>query len=273
MLDRDRSGGLFPALLKHWRGKRGLSQLDLALAAGVSSRHVSFIETGRSIPSAEMVLRLASTLDVPLRHTNAMLRAAGHDPVYREATTDEALPPSVRSAVEVLKSHHEPYPLIVMDRAYKVLDLNVGAAALLGALFPPVGENGEPMNLARLTFDPAGGAAVIENFDEVGRELLRRLQREVLSEPDGGPLPALLEEILKMETWEPDWRQIDPTADSAATVELRLRVDGQIWSFTLLVTRLLAPLAVAADELQIEMWIPNDDVTAQGCRALVAAVG
>jgi transcriptional regulator with XRE-family HTH domain len=270
--DTARSGGLFPALIKHWRGRRGLSQLDLAIAAGVSSRHVSFVETGRSVPSAEMVLRLASALDVPLRHRNAMLRAAGHLPVYPEPAAGEALPASVRHAVDVLKRHHEPFPLVVIDRAYWVLDTNQSAARLLRALVPSAGEQSSPpMNLAQVTFDPAGGRAAIVNFDEVGRELLWRIQREVLAEPDDGPLRDLLDEVLAVGAVDDDWRRIDPTAVSSPTVELRLRVGEQTWSFTVLVTALQAPLEVVLDELRIEMWIPNDESTAEGCRAL--AVG
>lgn len=269
MPDVDRAAGLFPALVKHWRGKRGLSQLDLALAAGVSSRHISFLETGRSTPSAEMVLRLAATLDVPLRHTNGMLRAAGHAPVFPEPTPGDGLPPLVQSAVDLMKAHHDPFPLIVMDRTYRVLDTNDGAAAVLGPLVASVGAVplGE-LNLARLTFDPAGGRASIVNFDEVGRELLWRLHREVLAEPDHGPLRDLLDEVLAMETVDPDWRRIDPTVASAPTVELRLRVADETWSFAVLITAPLAPLTVALDELRIEMWFPTDDVTAAGCRAL-----
>lgn len=271
MADTARVGGLFPALIKHWRGRRGLSQLDLAIAAGVSSRHVSFVETGRSVPSAEMVLRLASALDVPLRHRNAMLRAAGHPPAYPEPAAGEELPAAVRHAVDILKRHHEPFPLVVIDRAYWVLDTNDSAARLLGALVPPAGEPSSPMNLAHVTFDPAGGRAAIVNFEEVGRELLWRIQREVLAEPDDGPLRDLLDEVLAMGTVDDDWRRIDPTAVSSPTVELRLRVGEQTWSFTVLVTALQAPLEVVLDELRIEMWIPNDQTTAEGCRAL--AVG
>ena len=132
MPDPDHRAGLFPALLKHWRRQRGLSQLDLALNADVSARHVSFLETGRSLPSPEMVLRLATTLGVPLRQVNAMLRSAGHEPVYDES--DDALPPAVTDALRLLKAHHEPYPLVVVDRAYRVRDLNDGAARLLSTV-------------------------------------------------------------------------------------------------------------------------------------------
>ena len=114
-MDTGSRGGLFPALLRHWRTRRGLSQLDLALAAGVSSRHVSFLETGRSAPSADMVVRLARALEVPLRQVNAMLRAADHPPRYAEASTGEPLPEPVRATLALMKAHHDPFPLVVLD--------------------------------------------------------------------------------------------------------------------------------------------------------------
>jgi transcriptional regulator with XRE-family HTH domain len=138
--------GLFPALLKHWRRQRGLSQLDLALNADVSARHVSFLETGRSTPSPEMVLRLATTLGIPLRQVNAMLRAAGHDPVYDES--DHELPPAVVDALTLLKDHHEPFPLVVVDHTYGVRDLNRAAAAFLREL--------RAGKLGRISFEEPG---------------------------------------------------------------------------------------------------------------------
>lgn len=271
MTERDTTAGLFPALLKHWRGKSGLSQLDLAVAADVSSRHISFLETGRSVPSAEMVLRLAATLGVPLRHTNAMLRAADHPPAFAETDPGEGLPEAVQSAIDLMKEHHEPFPLIVVDRSYRVLDLNRSAASLLASLLrDPDQLSGDDLNLARFMFDPDGGHAIIENFAEIGREILWRLQREVLTEPDHGPLRELLDEILAMETVDPAWRETDLTAPSAPTVEARLRVGDEIWSFVLLITAIQAPLTVALDELRIELWFPADEQTAAGCRALAA---
>ena len=270
MPDADRTAGLFPALLKHWRAKRGLSQLDLALAAGVSSRHISFLETGRSSASAEMVLRLAATLDVPLRQTNTMLRAAGHAPVYPEPTPGEALPPTVQAAIDLMKAHHEPFPAMVIDRTYRLLDTNVGASVLLEAIVAASGaDSSADVNLARLVFEPKVGRAFLDNYDEVGRELLWRIQRDVLADPDHGPVRDLLDDIMSMDSIDPQWRYIDPTQPAAPSVEVRMTVGEARWSFTVLVTAVQAPLTVALDELRIEMWFPNDDATADGCRALV----
>lgn len=262
-------GGLFPPLLRHWRTRRGLSQLDLALAADVSSRHVSFLETGRSAPGADMVLRLATALDVPLRHTNAMLRAAGHPPWYPEPDRDGDLPAQVRSTLELMKRHHEPFPLIVMDRCYNVIDTNTGAFAVLDAAIPGLAATqAGPLNLARLTLDPHTGGRVIANHSAVVRELLWRLQCEMLSDPGNTGLRELFDQLLDSPGLDPDWRRPDPTAPAAPTVELHLRVGNRTWSFLLVVSALQAPLEVVLDEIRIEQWFPTDDETAAACTAL-----
>lgn len=276
MPDPARRTGLFPALLKHWRRQRGFSQLDLAVTADVSARHVSFLETGRSAPSPEMVVQLATALSVPLRHVNAMLRAAGHDPRYEEA--DRALPAAVTDALAMLKEHHEPFPLVVVDRIYDVLDLNRGAldlfAWLLGDGSPPGGAPAAPMagplNLARLTFDPAGAQPHLVNFDEIGRELLWRVQREVLADPDDGELRELLDDLLAMPTIEADWRHVDLVAGSDPALVLHLRRGGLDLRFLTMVTAFQAPQNVAVEHLRIETWFPYDTATADLCRQLAA---
>lgn len=275
MARSDQRGGLVPALLKQWRAQRGLSQLDLALAADVSARHVSFIETGRSLPSAEMVLRLGSTLGVALRQVNVMLVAAGHDPVFEETT--DALAPSVTGALELLKAHHEPFPLVVVDRSYALLDLNAAGLTLLGAVLglPPVEPTPGPaeiaalgLNLARLAFDPAGVQPYLANFDDVGRQLLWRIQREVLADPDDGRLRALLEELLELPTVPPQWRQVDLSIPSDPAMVLHLRRGALDLRFLTTVTAFQAPQNVAVEQLRIEHWFPYDDATAAACRQL-----
>jgi transcriptional regulator with XRE-family HTH domain len=259
---------LFPALLKHWRGQRGLSQLDLALAAGVSSRHVSFLETGRSAPSAAMILRLAAALDVPLRHVNAMLQSAGHEPVYREPAAGEPLPEEIAGALRMMKDHQEPFPLLVIDRAYDVVDLNRGARVILGLLLAGVELDGSPPNLARLTFDPRVQAKLV-NFDEVGRSLLWRLQREILAEQGEGQLREILEDILAMPTVSAGWRDADLSVPASPVLVVHLRAGGLDLRFLTMVTALQAPQTVMLDELRIETWFPSDAATADACRALV----
>jgi len=261
---------LFSALLKHWRGKRGLSQLDLALAADVSSRHISFLETGRSSPTADMVVRLATSLEVPLRHVNAMLQAAGHEPVYPEPDPQRRLPDEVDRALQLMKTHHDPFPLVVLDRTYEVVDLNAGALAVFGALLSHSEPSEAPLNLARLTFDPQGARAAVVNFDEVGRALLWRIQREVLAEPDHGPLRELLDELLAMPTVDDDWRDADLTIPASPALVVHLRAGEHDLRFLTMVTALQAPQMVMLDELRIETWFPADDATTEACRVLVA---
>lgn len=268
--------GLFPALLKHWRGQRGLSQLDLALAADVSARHVSFLETGRSVPSADMVVRLGAALGVPLRHVDAMLRAAGHDARY--GNENEPLPPVVADALGRLKEHHEPFPFMVIDRIYRLLDLNRGARAMLSALLgPTLPLDGDPstiaglgLNLAQLTFDPNGAHSVIVNFDDVGRHLLWRIQREVLHDPDDRDARDLLDRLLAMPTVSPDWREADLSIPSEPVLVFHLRRGDLELRFLTMVTVFQAPQSVALDELRVETWLPYDAVTADICRALAA---
>jgi len=281
--EADHRAGLFPALLKHWRGQRGLSQLDLALTADVSARHVSFLETGRSRPSAAMVLQLAAALGIPLRQVNAMLRAAGHDPIYDES--GDTLPAEVIDALSLLKDHHEPFPLVIIDRTYRVLDLNQGAARLLGAILgdgSPDPATDSPadattdsspssaigLNLARLTFDPLGAQPHLANFAEVGPQLLWRLQREVLADPDDGEMHELLDELLAMPTVEADWRQADLSIPSDPALVLHLRHGDLDLRFLTMITAFQAPQNVAVEHLRIETWFPYDDTTAAACREM-----
>ena len=275
-------GGLIPALLKQWRAQRGMSQLDLAVAADVSARHVSFLETGRSTPGPEMVMRLGAVLGVPLRQVNVMLVAAGHPPAYEESAG--GLPEPVTQAVQLLKEHHEPYPLVVVDRCYRVLDLNRGAVAVVSALLGlPVPTAAESemlrpedvaalgLNLARLTFDPDGAQPHLVNFDDVGRELLWRIQREVLADPDDGELHDLLDDLLAMPTVSADWRHVDLSVPSGPALVLHLRRDQLELRFLATVTAFQVPQDVAVEHLRIETWLPYDEATARACRALAGA--
>ncbi|MFN7149517.1 MAG: helix-turn-helix domain-containing protein [Microthrixaceae bacterium] len=271
-------GGLIPALLKQWRAQRGMSQLDLAVAADVSARHISFLETGRSTPGPEMVRRLGAVLGVPLRQVNVMLVAAGHPPAFEES--EGALPEPADHAVQLLKARHEPFPLVVIDRCYRVVDLNRGALAVMSALLglpaPTAPLRPEEvaalgLNLARLTFDPDGAQPHLVNFDDVGRELLWRIQREVLADPDDGELHDLLDELLAMPTVSSEWRHVDLSVPSEPSLVLHLRRDGLELRFLAMVTAFQVPQDVAVEHVRIETWLPYDEATADACRALDGA--
>jgi hypothetical protein len=186
----------------------------------------------------------------------------------------------VLAALALLKAHHEPFPLIVVDHSYAVRDLNRGALALLGAILGgavPIGgadatDTALDLNLARLTFDPAGARPYVANFDEVGRALLWRIQREALAEPDGG-LQDLLEELLAMPTVDPDWRRVDLSVPSDPVLVLHLRRAGLDLRFLTMITAFQAPQNVAAEHLRIETWFPYDEATGEACRRLADAAG
>jgi transcriptional regulator with XRE-family HTH domain len=276
--DPSETTNLLPALLKYWRRHSGLSQLDLALEADVSARHVSFIETGRTRPSPEMVLRLAAALGVPLDQTNELLRAAGHRPVFPEPA--EGIPDELAEVVAMVGRFHEPFPVVVVDRWYEILDLNRGAASLIGAVLagsPPDDVEAARSvavgtNLAELTFDPAGAHPYIVNFDHVGRELLWRVQREALAAPRDGRLADLLARLLEQPTVPQDWRAIDLAVVAQPALNLHLRSGDLDVRFITMVTAFLAPQNVAAERLRIETWLPADEQTAEQCRRLASSI-
>jgi transcriptional regulator with XRE-family HTH domain len=169
----------FGRLLRVWRAAKGMSQLDLALAAEVSTRHVSFVETGRSTPSREMVLLLADVLDVPLRQRNDLLQAAGYAVVYTETKLDAPEMAKVRKVLDYILHGSEPNPTLVLDGYQNVVTSNSGMERFLGALFGkiPAWHRAQP-NYMRLVFHPEGLRRFIVNWEEVARALLNRMHRE-----------------------------------------------------------------------------------------------
>src|SRR3954468_24465144 len=181
----------FGTMLRSWRSTRRMSQLELASAAGVSSRHLSFIETGRARPSREMVVHLAEQLEVPLRERNGLLTAAGFAPLYRETPLTAPEMDAARAAIDlVLQSH--PYPAIAVDRRWDLVNANAPAMALVEGVDPAL--LGPPLNVYRVSLHPDGLRPRIENFDEYADHLLARLQHQVAVSADDD-LAALLEEM------------------------------------------------------------------------------
>jgi transcriptional regulator with XRE-family HTH domain len=250
--DRDRPA--FGALLRQWRQRRRVSQLDLAIAADVSARHVSFLETGRSRPSRDMVLRLAERLEVPLRDRNPLLLAAGFAPSYpRRGYDDPALAP-VRDAVAAILAGYEPYPALVVDRRWTLVAANdsvglltAGAAAEL--LAPPV-------NVLRLSLHPDGLAPRIANLARWRGHVLARLAREAAAGADE-ELAALHRELAG---YPGGTEPAGP--EHAVAVPLELRVDGRTLAFLSTVTTFGTALDITAAELSIEAFLPADDATA-----------
>src|SRR3954451_3986268 len=206
-------------LLRSWRERRRLSQLDLALQAGVSSRHLSFVETGRSRPSAEMVLHLAERLEVPLRDRNGLLLAAGYAPAYQARELDEPEMTPVREAIQQVLNGHDPYPAAVVDRQWEVVAANTGLGVLLAGVAPELLE--PPVNAMRVALHPDGMAPRIVNLGEWRAHLLERLGRQVELTGDAA-VKTLLEEVSSYPA--PD--NGDGRAGNEVFVPLRLRSDG-----------------------------------------------
>jgi len=173
---------LFPALLKYWRNRRGLSQLDLALAAEVSARHLSFLETARAQPSAEMVLRLCTSLQLPLREQNALLRAAGHEAAFAEPALDTQRDTPVHKAIQRMLQQQEPYPMVVMNRRYDILSANAAAARLFPRITLDPTRLATPPNVFHGLFDPRLSRSFVVDWERTARQLLARLHLEALAE-------------------------------------------------------------------------------------------
>ena len=247
----------FALLLREWRQKRRLSQLDLALSSGVSQRHVSFLETGRANPSRNMILQLSETLDVPLRERNAWLAAAGFAPLFRSRPLDDPQMGQVMSAVRMMLSAHEPFPAIALDRAWNVRMSN-RPFDLLGAM---LGEDvwervgGGQRNLMRLFFHPAGIRPMVTNWAAVGPLIWRRARRE--AEALGGvEMKAVLADLAPYQDAEVLWSAADTAL--VPVLPFNMQVGGQRISMFAIIATLGTAQDVTADELRIETLFPAD---------------
>lgn len=256
----DAPAAMFGLLLRTWRQRRRLSQLDLAISADVSPRHVSFIETGRSTPSRAMVLRLAGVLDVPLREQNQMLLAAGLAPVYGERPLDDPDMTAVREGVERVLAAYDPYPCVVVDRGWQILHANAGAAVLLDGVAPHLLER---PNALRIALHPDGLAPRIRNLAQWRYHLVERLRREVAA-GGSGDLSELLTEI---DSYPTDSTGSEHRDLGGVAVPLELfAVDGRLLTFLSMVTTFGTALDLTAAELSIEAFLPADESTAAALR-------
>jgi transcriptional regulator with XRE-family HTH domain len=264
-------GGLFPALLRHHRHRRGASQLDLAVASDVSSRHVSFLETGRAQPSREMVLRLASSLSVSMRDQNEMLRAAGFPAEFDEPSLSGGLPAFVENAITRMLRTHDPLPMTLLDRKFDVLRVNDGGARLLSRFVADPTALGAAPNAYRLLFDPRLARPFVHDWAKVAHALVARLHREALLRPTDSELHALLRSLFEYPDVPESWRQPDFAHPNEAALTLRLVRDDLSLSFLTTVTRFSAPGNVTLEELVIETYYPLDDATEAACGELAGA--
>jgi len=254
-------------LLRAWRQRRRMSQLDLACAAEISTRHLSFLETGRAQPSREMVLHLSERLEVPLRERNVLLVAAGFAPVFAERSLEDPALQSARKAVDLVLAGHEPYPALAVDRHWTLIAANGAVGRLIGgadaALLQP------PVNVLRLSLHPKGLAPRITNLHEWRAHLLARLRQQI--EVSGDPtLAQLLRELTAYppsrpsQTGKPDAGR-EPVG---VAVPLRLATHQGILSFISTTTVFGTPLDITLSELALEAFFPADAATADALRRL-----
>lgn len=242
----------FGDLLRGWRRRRGLSQLALSLRADVSSRHISFVESGRSRPSREMVLLLCRSLQVPLRESNDLLFAAGFAPVYRDSRLDGPLLTAANAAIDLILRNHEPHPAVVMDRHWNLLRTNTAAQRLFTRLLGERAAAG-PANVVRLVFAEDGLKPWLANWAQVAATVLERVHREAV----GGVLDAATEALLA--EVRPLAAGLKVTADAAdgwPLVPLRFRKGDLAVDYFSMVTTLGTPRDIALQELRIECFFP-----------------
>jgi transcriptional regulator with XRE-family HTH domain len=238
-------------LLRQWRHRRGLSQLDLAIAADVSARHVSLVETGKSQPSPDMILRLADQLHVPLRDRNQLLLAGGYAPRYHERPLDDNALTAAHDAIRRVLRAHEPYPAIVFDRRWNIVMTNRAFEPFLARVSPDLLR--PPVNLIRLGLDPRGLAQLVVNRADVRAVFRSRISRQLATDPDP-ELTALYEELLAPEPGDPP----HPRAGTDVVIPMVLRVDGRELRLFSTFTTFGTPMDITIDEIAIESYYPAD---------------
>ncbi len=254
-------------LLRNWRERRRLSQLELAALAEISSRHLSFVETGRSLPSRAMLLRLADRLEIPLRQRNLLFTAAGMAPLYSERTLDDPQAGDVRRAIELVLRGHEPYPALAVDRHWTLVAANRAVAPLLAGVAPHL--LAPPVDVLRLSLDPEGIASRIVNFDEWREHVLERLRHQAAT--TGDPVLEAMCETLAALPMPPGAEPVRaPTFERppAMVVPLKVRTALGELSFVSTTTVFATPRDVTLAELAIESFFPADAATQDALRRL-----
>ena len=251
-------------LLRTWRERRRLSQLELAGAADISARHVSFLETGRSVPSRAMLLRLAERLDIPLRERNALLLSAGYAPMYAERRLDDPALRQARTAVDLVIAGHAPYPALAVDRHWTMVSANASVGLLMGGIDPSLMQ--PPVNVLRLGLHPKGLAPRVANYTQWRAHVLMRLRQQIAATAD----PILIELLAELESYprtstgEQEVGAADDDVDyGGVVVPFRLHTAYGVLSFFSTTTVFGTPLDVTLAELAIESFFPADPQTTE----------
>jgi len=258
-------------VLRDWRGLRSMSQLDLALAAEVSSRHLSFVETGRAQPSRELLRRLGEALEIPLRAHNELATAAGFAAPFRETPLAHAELARARQALDLILDKREPYPAIVLDRHWNMMMGNDAAARLFALILPQAFDNG-PLNIMRLMFDPEGARPYVVDWPTVARAMISRARREAATLGPDTESEALIEEMLSYPDVPRDWAT-PGEADLAPFLTVTLEKDGLRLSWFSTMTTFGTAQDITLQELYIESFFPADDDTATLAKHLAESDG
>ncbi len=257
------------ALLREWRAARRMSQLDLALLAGVSTRHLSYVETSKAQAGRETLARLAEALDMPLRERNALLLAAGYAPEYPETALGTHELAQMRRAIDLILAQQEPYPAFLINRHWDVLTANRGAARVNAFMLG--GRQSAHTNMIRQFLDPDDLRAAVANWEEVAGDLIRHLHDHVAATPTDRAAKVLLEDALAYPGVPARWRLRDLSAVPSPLLTTVLRRDGVELRFFSTITTFATPRDITLDEVHIECCFPVDEETAAHCRALAQA--
>lgn len=244
-------------LLKLWRERRRKSQLDLALDAEISTRHLSFVETGRARPSREMIVLLAENLEIPLRERNKILMTAGYAPVYSEKSFDDPSLAAARRAFELILKAHEPFPALAIDRHWNMVAANKTVPLMLEGIAPEL--LAPPVNVLRLSLHPQGLAAKILNLEEWRGHLLSRLKKQVEDTAD-----LQLEELLKeLRAYQPAEKRRPRASQTAPEIVVPLKIATRFGTLSLISTTTVfgTPVDVTISEIALETFFPADDFT------------
>jgi transcriptional regulator with XRE-family HTH domain len=256
------------ALLRQWRSTRRMSQLDLSLEAEISSRHLSYVESGKAQPSREMVTRLADALSVPLRERNSLLIAAGFAPIYRETGLTAPEMALTKRAVEFLLKQQEPYPAIVLDRHWNLLQSNEGAARFVHFVLGAIPK--EP-NIVRHILRDEYLKPFIANWNEVARDIIRRLHQEIACVPTDETLQSLLSEVLAYPDVPEQWRAPELEAPASPLLNFVIRKGEVELRFFSTWTTFGSPHDVTLEELRIESSFPADEATAKAWQRIISS--
>jgi transcriptional regulator with XRE-family HTH domain len=247
-------------MLRHWRDLRGTSQLALSGHTGVSQRHISFIESGRSSPSRQTLMDIAQALDVPLRERNSLLLAAGYAPIYSEAPWNAAEMQGVTRALERMLRQHEPFPAVVMDRYWNILIANAAAPRFFNC-FVDMKKRTGPRNMLHLMFDPDGMRPYIADWDQVAPALIQRITRESVGRVADSKTQELITALLSYPGIKDEWKtpKAIPTTPALPVIPLGFNYNGATLRYFSMVTTVGTPQTIAAQELRLECLFPLDE--------------